>query len=159
MTNLEIIIDTREQTPWSFPSSLVAVTRATLKQGDYALAGDDLFAVERKNLDDFIGTIASDQKRFERQLKRMEGHVARCIIVEGRLLNCCFYEGENGELEGPEHNHCMITPQFILKQVAILTMNGISVLFAENAEIAAGLGFAVLLERWNQINGIHTWLK
>ena len=60
-----IIIDTREQRPWVFPA-YVAVRVDTLKQGDYALEGDDRYAIERKSLEDFIGTIFSGWERFKR---------------------------------------------------------------------------------------------
>ena len=38
MTNMAIVIDTREQTPWSFPSGLPSV-RGTLATGDYSIQG------------------------------------------------------------------------------------------------------------------------
>ena len=60
-----IIIDTREQRPWVFPA-YAAVRVGTLKQGDYALEGDDRYAIERKSLEDFIGTIFSGWERFKR---------------------------------------------------------------------------------------------
>ena len=56
MGELRIIIDTREQIPWSFPPE-IPVEIGTLKTGDYALAGDDAFAIERKSKDDFLSLI------------------------------------------------------------------------------------------------------
>ena len=51
---MKIIIDTREQTPWSFPDG-VLIERGTLATGDYTLAGlENIVAVERKSLADFI---------------------------------------------------------------------------------------------------------
>ena len=143
---ISIIIDSREQTPWAFPKELATVRVAKLDAGDYALENDPGFAIERKSLDDFAGTISSGWQRFEREIDRMRGWPVKVTIVEGRLLDCCFYETDS-DLQGPAHNHFMLRPQFILKQIARLTMKGMTILFAESADIAAGLGYAILKER------------
>lgn len=149
-TPLHIIIDSREQTPWAFPPDQAICTVDSLKTADYALKGDSNFAIERKGLDDFAGTISSGWQRFSRELERMEGFAAKVMIVEGLMYDVCFYE-QNNELVHPNHNHIMITPQFILKQIAGLTMRNVSVLFAGNADIAAGMAFAILKERSEQL--------
>ena len=143
---LHIVIDTREQRPWSFDPALVQATVGTLKTGDYALAGDSSFAIERKSLDDFIGTISSGWKRFQREIERMKNWPARVIIVEGNFEDCCF-STRQGELIPPCHNHFQITPQFIAKQIAILTMMNVSVLFAGSADLAAALAYSIFRER------------
>ena len=74
---LRIVIDTREQQPWHFPRHLAAVSRGTLSAGDYALEGDRGFAIERKSLPDFVGTISSGWERFRRELERMPAGAAR----------------------------------------------------------------------------------
>jgi len=157
MEILSIIIDSREQAPWSFPSSHVAARIAKLEAGDYALEGDAAFAIERKSLDDFAGTISSGWERFGREIGRMSEHTTKVVIVEGRLLDLCFWEDAAGALHSPSHNHFRVNPQFVMTQVARLTMAGVSVLFAENAEIAAALAYAVLRERANQIKGVKPW--
>jgi len=149
---ITIVIDTREQTPWAFPRELAHSAVGTLKTGDYALAGDGEFAIERKSLDDFVGTISSGWERFRREIDRMKCFQVKVIIVEGRLLQCCFHEREQA-LEAPEHNHWKVSPQFILKQVAIMTMAGVSVLFADTVDVATGLAYAILKERSEQLNG------
>jgi ERCC4-type nuclease len=89
---LKIIIDTREQSPWSFPPECAVTVRGTLSAGDYAIYGDDSFAIERKSLDDFLGTISSGWERFQRELKRMESasFPARIIIVEGDFVSIMY---------------------------------------------------------------------
>ena len=82
MDPLRIIIDTREQRPWRFPPEAAFVRRGTLSAGDYALEEDTAFAIERKSLDDFIGTVSTGWERFQRELERMGGYAARCVIVE-----------------------------------------------------------------------------
>lgn len=149
---LHILIDTREQTPWSFDET-IETTVCTLKTADYALAEDDHFGIERKSLDDFLGTISSGWPRFVRELDRMDKAkwAAKVIIIEGDYANCTFHES-NGELIPPEHRHWMLTPQFIEKRIAELTMRNVSVLFAKNPELAAGLAAAIFRERRNYLN-------
>ena len=148
-----IIIDTREQTPWSFPPYVETVV-AKIDAGDYALAGDDRFAIERKTKDDFLGTISNGWGRFVRELNRMDeaNFIAKTIIVECDFREFCFSE-QNGEIILPDHRHYMLQPQFIYKRIAELTVRGVGVLFAGDAEKAAELAFRVLYERSKQIKG------
>jgi ERCC4-type nuclease len=79
-----IIIDTREQTPWTFPAGHPTV-RAKLEYGDYSLEGyQHQFAIERKSLADYVGSITQGRERFMREI---EGGTCSleyfCIIVEG----------------------------------------------------------------------------
>jgi ERCC4-type nuclease len=145
MSRLKIIQDTREQRPWAFDLAFADVSVGTLKTGDYALAGDDQFAIERKSLDDFLGTIATGWPRFCRELKRMDDaeFVAQVIIVEGDFAHVCFNLDKEGQLVAPTHNHPNLTPQFITKRIAQLTMRGVSVLFAGNAEFASGIALHI----------------
>lgn len=149
---MRIVIDTREQCPWSFDPAQVDAFIGTLKTGDYALEGDDRFAIERKSLDDFLGTISSGWPRFCRELNRMSDFVAKVIIVEGNYATCTFAEVD-GELIPPQHRHWLLSPQFVEKRIAELTMRNVSVLFATNADLAAGLATAIFKQReltWKQ---------
>ena len=146
---LRVVIDTREQRPWAFPPDLAEVSRGTLRTGDYALAGDDAFAIERKSLDDFLGTISSGWERFLREIGRMEGagFAARCVIVEADFEACCFHQTAAGELVPPAHSHQQLSPRFVARRIAELSFMGVSVLFAGCADYAAALAYAHLCER------------
>ncbi len=147
---LKIIIDTREQRPWAFGSEYK--TRVdTLRTGDYAIEGDELFAIERKSLDDFLSTISTGWERFQREIDRMDLFVAKVVIVESDFDKCCFISYDNGELRPPMHQHFKLLPAFISKRIAQLTMQSVSVLFAGNAHLAAGLALTILRERHNEI--------
>lgn len=154
MTPLNITIDTREKTPWHFEAWQANVLRGTLRTGDYALTGDDGFAIERKSLDDFLGTISSGWDRFTREIERAHkaGFPSMPIIVEGALLNCIFRETSDGRIIAPDHNHPKLTPAFITKRIAELALAGCPVLFAENAMYASALAFAILKERERHLN-------
>jgi len=85
-----IIVDTREQLPYSFDPALCAVERRKLDAGDYSLAGfEHRVAVERKSLDDFAATLTTTarRRRFYAELARMSesGCSHRCIVVEGGM--------------------------------------------------------------------------
>lgn len=137
---LHIVIDTREQTPWWWPEHMATTTRGTLQAGDYALAGDDGFAIERKSLPDFVGTVAGGWQRFQAELDRMEAarFAARVVVVEGD-----FHELWDTE----SHGHPQLHGAFLAKRVADLTMRGVCVLFAHDAAHAAGLAARLLHER------------
>ena len=119
---LNIIIDSREQRPWSWAKNDAATSVRSLVAGDYALASDCeevkgkqmlavRFAIERKSLDDFLGTISTGWDRFQRELIRMESFPARVVIVEGDFSACCFAQGE-GCVIPPPHNHpALIVPR------------------------------------------------
>ena len=148
---IHIVVDTREQRPWSFDESTVETTVGTLKTGDYQLLGDDRFGIERKSLDDFVGTITSGWARFNRELGRMDRWDAKVIIVESDFRSCCYCERE-GVIIPPIHSHYRITPQFIMKQIADLTMRQVSVLFAGDANLATNLAYRIFKKRHEELN-------
>ena len=59
---IPIVIDTREQDPLSFAELACTVERGTVKVFDYAVRGDDGWAVERKSLPDFVGSITGKKE-------------------------------------------------------------------------------------------------
>lgn len=74
-----ILVDTREQAPYRFFSSI----KGKLNSGDYALAGK-LFndvVVERKSVSDFGGTVVSGNERFRRELDRVREEGRYLIIL------------------------------------------------------------------------------
>lgn len=143
-----VIIDTREQRPWSFPPD-VKIEVGTLKTGDYALKGDESkFAIERKSGDDFLGTISTGWPRFCRELKRMDTAQfrAKVVIVETDFKTFCF-RTKQGMIIPPDHLHVRCSPQFVMKRIAELTMRNASVIFAGNADYAAALALRIFYER------------
>jgi len=155
---LHIIIDSREQAPWAWDPSDATTEIKGLTAGDYALASDTevvkgrvslavRFAIERKSLDDFLGTISVGWERFQRELIRMESFPARVVIVEGDFAQVCFTDDTNGSITAPEHNHPAMQPAFVGRRISELTMMGVSVLFAGNSQYAAGLAYRVFRRR------------
>ncbi len=153
---MHIIIDTREQTPWTFPEGVVTEI-GTLRQGDYALKGDGTFCIERKSFADFRGTVGTSDgwQRFQKEMQRMDviGNPHKVIIVECDFAQFCFHE-ENGRIVEPDHDQIGFTPQLACKRIADLTLYyRASVLFAGDASCAAGLAFNILADRAVQLGG------
>lgn len=81
--DFQIVIDTREQEPYSFGCPVV---RAKLDAGDYSVFGyEHCLAVERKSLQDFVHTVIHDAKRFRAELTKLLVMDAACIVVEADL--------------------------------------------------------------------------
>jgi ERCC4-type nuclease len=87
-----IIVDTREQEPYSFDPRLVAVERRALPAGDYAVSGlENIVAVERKALDDFVSTAIHSRERFRKELRKLADYRAACIVVEAGVVDVLLH--------------------------------------------------------------------
>lgn len=82
-----VTVDTREKQPFELTGLLVV--RRKLDFGDYAVTGhESAFAVERKSIADFIGTMANlaNRRRFVREMQRAEdGDAHMAVVVEGTI--------------------------------------------------------------------------
>ncbi len=97
---LTVVIDTREQHPWSFPE-LVRVERRKLDAGDYSLPGlESRVAIERKNPEDLVQTIISERRRFVAELKKLARMRVAAVVVECSLP--WVLEGKYSTLVDPE---------------------------------------------------------
>jgi ERCC4-type nuclease len=87
-TLLTVVIDTREQTPFTFIGYPVVTKNAALKTGDYSLAGfEERICIERKSLGDLASCMTIGRDRFERELERMRTMECAAVIVEEPLIN------------------------------------------------------------------------
>lgn len=83
---MQIITDTREQTPYTFSRYPVEVIPGTLTAGDYSLPGfTDEVAIERKELSDLLGCLTYDRDRFVRELERLRGYQSAALLIEAPL--------------------------------------------------------------------------
>lgn len=72
-----LIVDTRERQPYEFPG-ISNVIHEPLDVGDYTHDGyQDVYAVERKELSDLAGSLASERTRFENEIRRANGYANR----------------------------------------------------------------------------------
>lgn len=83
---MKIVVDSREQAPFSFQGDKYAGTVVEvggLDTGDYSLAGlTDRVAVERKSLSDLVACLGRERERFERELQRAAALDAFAVVVE-----------------------------------------------------------------------------
>jgi DNA excision repair protein ERCC-4 len=86
---MRILVDTREQAPFTFQGYEVDPEPATLPCGDYSLPGfEDRAAVERKSLNDLVGCLmGKDRDRFERELARGRHYDLFAVVVEASLAD------------------------------------------------------------------------
>ena len=136
-----IVIDTREQRPYSFAADLAGSVRHALPAGDYSLLGlEASVAVERKALDDFVSTVIHARQRFARELTVLQTYSHAWIVVEGSLEDV---------LLGRYRSRA--TPQALLGITASLMIDyGIPVLFAHDRPCARLLVEALLLRAARQ---------
>lgn len=74
---MKILVDHREKKPYQFPG-VENVETVELNVGDYTLEGfEDVFAVERKTLDDLATSLGAERLRFENEIRRANGLAER----------------------------------------------------------------------------------
>lgn len=149
----EITIDQQEKQPWHFDPTLVKTRIAHIKTGDYCVTGDKGFAVERKSLNDFLGTISTGWNRFKREINRASVagfHLP--VIVEARFSDILFAVSAQGEITPPPHDHPKLTPGFVLKRIGEMEMLGASARFADGPTEAAMLAAALLFQRYQELH-------
>jgi DNA excision repair protein ERCC-4 len=123
-----IIVDSREQLPWSF--TLPTVVRG-LPAGDYSIVGHESdIALERKSLDDFVGSITFGRERFWRELEKLAALRCKAVVVEASIgdVLACRYQSK-------AHSWSVVA-----SALAITADFGIAVLWMHNAACAARCG-------------------
>lgn len=93
-----IQVDTREQLP--LPVQGYEIERIGLPVGDYGIKGfsdwsNPAFIVERKSLNDLVGSLTGDRERFLREVEKLRAFRFRGLLIEAHRL-----EVEMGEFIG-----------------------------------------------------------
>ncbi len=138
-----IIIDTREQEPYSFDPRLAATVRRALPAGDYSVAGMvGAVAVERTSLDDFVSTVIHSRERFRNEMRKLAGYRAACIVVEAGVLDVLMHR-----YRGDAHPNAVLG-----SALSIILDFRVPVFFCSNRQAACQFVQAYLLAahaRWN----------
>ncbi len=133
---LTIIVDTREQEEYSFDSRLAATMRRALPAGDYSVAGlENIVAVERKSLDDFVSTVIHNRERFRTELRKLASYRAACVVVEAGVLDVLLHR-----YRGDAHPNAVLG-----SALAIILDFRIPVFFCSNRQAACQFVQAYLL--------------
>ena len=138
---MKIIIDTREQTPWSFPPDIPTIP-GTLDSADYSIEGlQELCGIERKSLSDFLGCCTGEGRdRFKRELLRLRSFRCKAVIIETSL---------NTILQGGYRSK--INPESVLGSITSWqTRYDIPFVFADSPESAARYCLATMRTFWNR---------
>jgi ERCC4-type nuclease len=143
-----IIIDTREQQPWTFKNRATAVQK--LDTGDYSVAGlEHLLAIERKKSVSEIATNITEP-RFKDVIARLSQMKYAFILLEFSLRELLIYPiGSNI----PKHKweHIKITSNFLLKNITDWEIeHNIKVFFCGSASNAENLAGYLLKKIYNK---------
>ena len=138
-----ILIDTREQKPYSFNIYQAPTERVTLSCGDYSLAGfADRIAIERKSLDDLIGCLTGkDRTRFERELARAGSYERFAVVIESEIqdVSAGRYKSK-------------MKPHAVLQSItAFYIRYGVPFLFCGNRDAAEYTTFWTLQKYYSEI--------
>ncbi len=76
-----VVVDSREKTPYRLAGIPQVVKK--LEFADYSVKGfENKVSIERKNLEDFYGSIGKDRARFKRMLGRMQQAEFKGLVIE-----------------------------------------------------------------------------
>jgi ERCC4-type nuclease len=128
-----IVIDTREKDEYSF-GDIVAI-KQKLDAGDYSVAGlENRIAIERKNLDDFVGTVIYQKERFHEELILLARLEFSAIVVEASLTDILEHRYKSG-----------VRPMSVIGAVvAIMVEYRIPIIFCGNRQLACHLTNEIL---------------
>ncbi len=122
--SIDIVVDTREQQPWTFTgvskSIKVNTHRTALKTGDYTVSGlENVLALERKkSLSEFAGNIS--EPRFKRELERLEAFKYRFLILEFGFWHINHWEDYCKTLPFMQTK---LSSQFIIRYLSDIEVN------------------------------------
>lgn len=135
---LTVVVDTREQRPWSFPDLQTVVQK--LDAGDYSFrGGESSCAIERKSLDDYVQSVTHGRERFMREIDRLAGLDNAAVLVEADPSDLWR-----------ESYQSRATPQSLwASALAITSDHGVPVLFCGGRKHAQW-SCLWLLRRWQQ---------
>lgn len=137
-----IIVDTREQKPWSFSNHAQANNK--LDTGDYSVQGmEQLIAIERKrNVAEFANNIT--EKRFSDVVDRLSKIKYSFILFEFDMEDIMRYPiGSN--IPKKLWDKIRISPSFIIKNIIDLQIDhNIKVLFCGDSENAEKIALSIM---------------
>jgi len=130
-----IFVDTREQTPLRFN---YPIEIKTLSYGDYSFSDINASCgchVERKSLNDFLGTLSGGFDRFKNEIERADAQGSYLVVVVERKLDDCKAFNHLSEIKR-KIGKMKATPEYIFHNVRELlqTYKNLQFLFVESRE-------------------------
>lgn len=142
MEDFTIIVDTREQKPWSFEE--YAVAHHKLDTGDYSVKGlENILCIERKrNVAEIANNIT--ESRFDDVINRIKTFKYPFVLLEFDLNNVFEYP-IGSTIPKKLWSKIRITPQFIVRHLIDLQIeHGIHVLFCGNSSNAERIALSIM---------------
>jgi ERCC4-type nuclease len=144
MAPVQVVIDTREQLPYTFDPGRVESVRRALPAGDYSLAGyETTVAVERKSLDDFVSTVIRGRRRFRNELRLLTEYEHACVVVEASLREII-----QGEYRSNAHPNAVLGAA-----MSIIIDFGVPVFFCTDRQVACRFVEEYLLRAHRKVSG------
>jgi DNA excision repair protein ERCC-4 len=140
---MRILVDSREQRPYTFGRFNATTEIAVLPVGDYSLPGfENRIAVERKSLEDLIGCLKGDNRaRFERELSK--GAVLEIFTV---VVECPLTDVFQGRYRSEMRAHAALQSLFSFQ-----VRYRISFIWAGNREGAEYVTYSLLQKYLREI--------
>ena len=152
--NFTVIIDTREQHPWTFKH--FATANKKLDTGDYSIEGlEHILCIERKNS---VSEIASNisEKRFKDVIQRMTQYKHAFILIEDSYSNLMNYP-IGSDIPKKMWDKIKISPAFILKFLTELSIKyNIHVIFCESPSWAEKTAASIMRRIYEQYGNNKT---
>lgn len=154
VTPFTVVIDTREQLPFSFAGIrtdavqgrlpvAVQTVRYGLTSGDYSLAGfERQVALERKSLADLFSTLGQNRLRFQDELDRLQSYDLAAVV--------CEQDWEDVLLRPPERSQ--LRPKTVFRSVVAWQLRYPKVhwWFCPGRDFAEAVTFRLLERFWRE---------
>jgi len=86
MPDFTIIVDSREQMPYTFSGYPCSTKKKGLPTGDYSLEEHEQeICIERKSKSDLYSSLGKGRSRFEREFIRMQDYSYKALVIEAAL--------------------------------------------------------------------------
>ena len=148
--DLKIIVDTREQQPWSFDFNEIAV--AKLDTGDYSVAGlEEVLCIERKKS---VSEIANNivEKRYKDWTKRMSKYKYKFLMLEFDLDDVYRYP-RIPDVPKKLWEKIKVSPKFIIKcLIELQVYYNIQVVFCGDHGNAERLALSIMKKVYQNEN-------
>lgn len=142
LSDFTIIVDTREQTPWTFDNYVVANQK--LDTGDYSIQGlEHIFTIERKKS---VSEIANNisEKRFDKELERLKNFKYSFLLLEFSLDNVLDYP-IGSTVPKKIWNNLKITNKYILKYLTQINIDyNLNILYCGNSQAAEEMAISIM---------------
>ena len=151
MSEFTIIVDTREQKPWSFENHAIANTK--LDTGDYSIEGlEHILCIERKrNVAEIANNITED--RFKDVIDRIKTYKFPFILLEFNINDVLRYP-IGSTIPKKLWSKIRISPQYIMKHLIDMQVeNNIHVIFCGDSSNAEKIALSIMRRVYKMNSG------